>query len=452
MARILIVDDQKNFRRSLTIAVEDWGHDVSEAANGEEAIKEVEREIFDLVVTDLVMEPIDGLVLLKRIRVVSPSTEILLMSAHGSIPKAVAVIKSGAADFIIKPFSMEQFEQTINRLVEQSKLKRTVKRLQKVLADKYVTEEMIAVSAGMREVMRQASLVADWSVPVLIQGESGVGKELVAMAVHHLSYRIEKTFIPVNCGAFSETLLDSELFGHCKGAFTGAHTNKRGLIEEADGGTLLLDEIGEAPPALQVRLLRFLDNGKFRRIGEVIERESNVRIIAATNKDVEEMIKTGEFREDLYYRLSVAIIKIPPLRERRDDIVVLIQRFMQKYGEAMNNKDVRIHPEVMAKFQDYQWPGNVRELENAIEHALIVSGGEEVRMEHISPKFQRNGQVQAESLMSSNKPLSEIEKQYILRVLDNCKGNKKKAAEVLEISRTTLISRLKQYAQSSDSN
>jgi len=447
MIKILVVDDEKNLRRSLAIALEGWGHEVVEAGSGVEALERVGEEIYDLILTDLVMAPMDGMTLLKEINRISPHSEVLLMSAHGTIDQAVEAIRHGAADFVVKPFAMDHLEQVINRLITQMDLKRTVRHLRTVLAEHYLYDDMVAASPQMREVMRQVALVADWSVPVLVQGESGVGKELVAMAVHHLSRRKEKPFIPINCGAFSETLLDSELFGHAKGAFTGAVTNKRGLIEEADGGTLFLDEIGESPQALQVRLLRFLDNGKFRRIGEVTERQSDVRIIAATNRDLDKHIKEKIFREDLFYRLSVAIIQIPPLRDRKEDIAVLSQRFLETYANKMDKPPVHLHPQVLSIFQQYTWPGNVRELENTIEHSMIVCSGNEIRPEHLGPQFKKMS-AKSESLgLDQDMPLSEIEKRYILSVLKRHHNNKKRAAEILKISRTTLISRLKQYQE-----
>ncbi|MCK5145313.1 sigma-54-dependent Fis family transcriptional regulator [bacterium] len=449
MIRILVVDDEKNLRRTLAIALEGWGHEVVEAASGPEALQKIGEEIYDLMLTDLIMEPMDGLALLEQVRQVSPYTEVLLMSAHGTIDRAVEAIRRGAADFVVKPFAMDYLEQILNRLIAQMDLKRTVRHLRTVLAEHYLYDDMVAASPQMREVMRQVALVADWSIPVLIGGESGVGKELIAIAVHHLSQRKDKPFIPINCGAFADTLLDSELFGHSKGAFTGAVSTKRGLIEEADGGTLFLDEIGESPQALQVRLLRFLDNGKFRRIGEVSERQSDVRIIAASNRDLEQHIKNKEFREDLFYRLSVAVIHIPPLRERKEDIAVLCQRFLELCAKKMDKPPMHLHPQTLALFHQYPWPGNVRELENTIEHSMIVCDGNEIRTEHLGPQFRRIKMTGDIMEMGRDMPLAEIEKQYILSVLKRHQNNKKRAAEILQISRTTLISRLKQYGQDS---
>ena len=446
MAGILIVDDEKNLRRSLRIAVEEWGYQSAEAASGEEALHLIEQDVYDVVLTDLVMEKMDGIELLKRIKALSPTSEVLMMSAYGTIEKAVDAMRQGAYDFIVKPFSMDYLDMMLRKVIGQKKLKQTVKRLMDALVEHYPFENVVAVSAGMREVMHQVALIAGWKVPVLIHGESGVGKELAAMAIHHSSGRSEGPFIPVNCGAFPDTLLDSELFGHCRGAFTGAVTNKRGLIEEADQGTLFLDEIGEAPAALQVRLLRFLDNGRFRRIGEVIERESDVRVIAATNQDLIQSIRDGRFREDLYYRLSVATIAIPPLRERKEDIPVLCRRFLEKAVERMGRASVRLHPQVHRLFQNYSWPGNVRELENTIEHSLIMTDSDEITVEDLPVKFRGAGGGFQDLLAQGETSLSEIERRYILSVLEKTGGNKKQAAEILKISRTTLISRLKSYS------
>lgn len=448
MANILIVDDEKSIRRSLCIAIEELGHKTAEAGSGEEAIRFITEEIYDIVLTDLVMEKMDGIDLLRKVKELSPSTEVLMMSAHGTVTRAVEAMKEGAYDFIVKPFAIDHLELVLKKLLSQMELKQTVRHLKSVLADHYLFDDIVAVSPGMCEVMHEVSLVADWSMPVLIQGESGVGKELVALAVHHLSGRSGGPFVPINCGAFSDTLLDSELFGHCKGAFTGALVNKRGLIEEAHRGTLLLDEIGEAPPALQVRLLRFLDNGRFRRIGEVIERQSDVRIIASTNSDLGQDIKDEKFREDLYYRLSVAVINIPPLRERKEDIPALSQRFLEKYSKRMEKLVTRLHPQVYSLFQNYPWPGNVRELENALEHAIFVSRTDEIEMDDLPPKFREIGAKKEEPIIEGDLSLREVERRYIFSVLKKTGGNKKKAAEILNISRTTLISRLKSYQKS----
>ncbi len=446
MANILVVDDEKNMRRSLSIAMSDWGHEVDEAESGERAVEMVKKEVYDIVITDLVMEKMDGIMVLKKVKELSPYSEVILMSAYGTISKAVEAMRQGAYDFVVKPFSMDHLEVLIKKLQNQMELKKTVKTLKSVLADRYPFNDIVAVSKSMREVLHHVSMISEWSVPVLIQGESGVGKELVAGAIHNLSERREKPFVAVNCGAFPETLLDSELFGHCRGAFTGATVNKRGLIEEADGGTLFLDEIGEAPNALQLRLLRFLDNGKFRRIGEVVERQSDVRIIAATNRALKDEIDEGRFREDLYFRLSVAVIDIPPLRERQDDILALTQWFLEKCSKRMKRKVPKIHPDVNEIFMKYRWPGNVRELENTIEHLLVLNKAGEIGPDDLPPKFKdTERQIDKSKMIEENMPLHELEKRYILSVLKKTDGNKKRAAEILKISRTTLISRLKTY-------
>lgn len=448
MATVLIVDDEKGLRRSLCITLEEWGHKAAEAASGEDAIKMIEKDIFDIVLTDLVMEDMDGIELLRRLKKVSPTTEVLLMSAYGTVSQAVEAMQEGAYNFIVKPFSTDHLKMILEKLLSQLQLKKTVKHLKAVLADHYLYDGIVAVSPEMREVMHQVSLVSNWPVSVLIKGESGVGKELIALAVHHLSKRGNKDFVPVNCGAFPDTLLDSELFGHSKGAFTGAVENKRGLIEEANGGTLFLDEIGEAPPALQVRLLRFLDNGRFRRVGESIERSSDVRVIAATNRDLGKDIEEKRFREDLFYRLSVATIQVPPLRERKEDTIALSQHFSKIYSKRMDRPVARFHPQVFRIFQNYSWPGNVRELENTIEHTLIISKTDEIGIDDLPSNFRKVQDDMDGLLIDSNPTLGELEKKYILSVLKKTGGNKMRAAEILGISRTTLISRLKSYGVS----
>ncbi len=448
MANILIVDDEKNMRRSLSIALEDWGCQTSEASCGKEALDLIAHDVYDVMLTDLVMEEMGGIELLRKVKELSPVTEVILMSAHGTISKAVEAMQLGAFNFIVKPFSMEHLQVILKNVFNQMELKKTVKHLKAVIADHYLYEDIVTASASMRDVMRKVTLYADRVVPVLVQGESGVGKELVAMAIHHLGNRKEGSFVPINCGAFPDTLLDSELFGHSKGAFTGATVTKRGLIEEADGGTLLLDEIGEAPPAFQVRLLRFLDNGLFRRIGEVSERKSDVRIIASTNRDLRKDIRNGKFREDLFYRLSVAEIYIPPLRERKEDISALSQRFLESYAERIGKPIQRLHPNVYRLFHNYLWPGNVRELENTIEHALIVSKTNEIIIEDLPPKLFNMENDRNDRVKDGDLPLADVEKRYILSVYQKTGGNKKRASEVLKLSRTTLISKLKSYGVS----
>ena len=445
MAKILIVDDEKNIRVSLRVAIEEWEHDVLDTGSPQDALEIIKDKDIDVVVSDLIMDDIDGIELLHNVKQLSPETEVILMSAHGTISKAVEAIGLGALDFVEKPFSIDRLEMVLERAVKQISLKRTIKHLQTVLTEYYPFEDIVAKSSAMKEVMHQVTMVAKWNVPVLIRGESGVGKELVALAIHNLSERMDKPFVPVNCGAFPDTLLDSELFGHAKGAFTGASVNKRGLIEEADTGTLFLDEIGEAPAAFQVRLLRFLDNGYFRRVGEVQERNSDARIIAATNRNLEERIEDKLFREDLFFRLSVAVIAIPPLRERTEDIPVLCQRFLESYGKKMKKEGMAIHPSVYSIFNEYPWPGNVRELENTIEHAIIVARKAKIMVDDLPPKFGNFVKKTPRLDLNGDLDLKEVEKRYILSVLERTEGNKKQAAQILNISRTTLISRLKSY-------
>ena len=445
MAYILIVDDERNIRRSLRVAIEDWGHKVDDTGTPKEAVEKIQENDIDVVITDLIMGDVDGIELLNKIKQISPTTEVILMSAHGTISRAVEAIRLGAMDFVEKPFSIDRLEMVLERTLANMELKKTVRLLQKVLSDTYPFEDIVAASPLMKNVMHQVAMVSKWDVPVLIRGESGVGKELVALAVHHLSERSGRPFVPVNCGAFPDTLLDSELFGHAKGAFTGASVNKRGLIEEANTGTLFLDEIGEAPAAFQVRLLRFLDNGFFRRVGEVTERNSNARIIAATNRNIEDLIKEKLFREDLYFRLSVAVIEIPPLRERREDIPVLCKRFLESYGKKMDKQGVTIHPYVYALFAEYGWPGNVRELENTIEHSMIVARQSKITIEDLPQKLVRLVKQNSGININGDLELKEVERRYIISILEKTGGNKKKAADILNISRTTLISRLKSY-------
>lgn len=449
MARILIVDDEKGLRRSTAIAFQMRGHQVEEAATGEEALGLVRKDIFDLIITDLVMEDLDGLELVKNIRALSPTSSIIMMTAYGSIDSAIAATKLGVSDYITKPFTEDQILLAAEKTFQRQKLESTIRVLQSVLIDKYQFKNIITVNHELQEILRKICLVAAQNITVLLVGESGTGKELMAAALHRMSHRKDSAFVALNCGAFPETLLESELFGHTRGAFTGASSHKKGLVEEADGGTIFLDEIGDAPPSFQVKILRFLENGEFRRLGETITRKADVRIIAATHRDLAREIQDGRFRDDLFFRLSACRFDLPPLRARNEDIPFLAQHFLKTYSSEMNKQVDMIHPRVYDTFLGYTWPGNVRELGNTVRYAVAITTKNCIDIEDLPGSFQKLIREKILPVYSLDQPasLSDLEKGYILSVLEKTGWNKKKACEILKISKATLHRRLKEYKQ-----
>lgn len=449
MARILIVDDEKGLRRSTAIAFQLRGHQVEEAETGEEALEFVRKDIFDLVITDLVMEDMDGLELVKKIKALCPISSVIMMTAYGSIDSAIAATKLGVSDYVTKPFTEEQILLAAEKAFQRQKMESTIRVLQSVLIDKYQFKNIITVNRELQEILRKICLVATQNITVLLMGESGTGKELIAAALHRVSHRKDRPFVALNCGAFPETLLESELFGHTRGAFTGASSHKKGLVEEADGGAIFLDEIGDAPLSFQVKILRFLEDGEFRRLGETITRRADVRIIAATHRDLEHEIEAGRFRDDLFFRLSACRFDLPPLRARKEDIPFLARRFLKTYSSEMNKQVDMIHPRVYDIFLGYSWPGNVRELENTIRYALAITTKNCIDIEDLPGSLQKLVREKILPVYSSDQPasLSDIEKGYILSVLEKTGWNKKKTCEILQISKATLHRRLKEYKQ-----
>jgi DNA-binding NtrC family response regulator len=452
VARILIVDDEKGVRRSTAIALQLKGHQVEEAGTGEKALQLVQKDIFDLVITDLVMEDVDGLELVRKIKALCPTSSIIMMTAYGSIDSAIAATKLGVSDYVTKPFTEDQIVLAAEKAFQRQKLESTIRVLQSVLTDKYHLKNIITVNRELREILRKVSLVAAQNISVLLIGESGTGKELIAAALHRMSHRKDRAFVALNCGAFPETLLESELFGHTREAFTGATAHKKGLVEEADEGTIFLDEIGDAPPSFQVKILRFLENGEFRRLGETITRKADVRIIAATNRDLEHEIQAGSFRSDLFFRLSACRFDVPPLRVRKEDIPFLARHFLKSSSSEMNKEVNMIHPRVYDIFLRYSWPGNVRELENAIHYSVAITTKNCIDIEDLPDSFQKLGREETIPVYSPDQPptLSDLEKSYILSILEKTGWNKKKACEILEISKATLYRRLKEYKLDGD--
>ena len=439
-AKILVVDDEAIIRESLRDWLSDAGHQVLTAENGPQALEIMERDKPSIAIVDLVMPGMDGIELLKKAKEVSPSIEVIIITAYASIPTAIAAIREGAYDYIEKPFSPEKVELLIKKLVEHQRLIEENISLHQKLEKRYRFENIIAKSAKMQQIIELIKVVAKSNATVLITGESGTGKELVARAVHSQSYRKDKPFIPVSCAALPESLLESELFGHEKGAFTGAHAQRKGKFEFANRGTLFLDEIGEMSANIQVHLLRVLEEKAFTRVGGNELIKVDVRVISATNKDIEKAVASGQFREDLYYRLNVVTIELPPLRERKEDIPLLAQHFLKKFA-LENQKEISgFSPEVTDFLLKYQWPGNVRELENTIERSVILAQNSYIE---IADLLQKNSPLVSSAL--TGRSLREVERSHILNILSETGGNYSEAARILAISRATLYNKAKVY-------
>src|ERR671923_1840384 len=375
MGRILIADDHDSLRRGLAQAVSEAGHEIEEAPNGNAAIEKLHEGYFDVVVSDLKMGGSTGLDVLKTTKTLHPSSAIILMTAFGSVSTAVEAMKSGAFDYVQKPFEIEEMEVKIEKALEVKRLKNQLDYLRDTQNDIYDFDRIVGSSAALQKVLDIVKKVAKSNTTVLIRGETGTGKELIAGAIHHNSLRNSRNFVKVNCAALQENLLESELFGHEKGAFTGADKQRIGRFEQADGGTLFLDEVGDMSANTQAKILRVLQEHEFERLGGTRTLRVDVRLIAATNRDLNAMVQAGQFREDLYYRLNVVSIEMPPLRERKEDIVPLANAFIRKFAGELKKKIEGIEPEAQKMLMRYNWPGNIRELENTIERAMLLAEG-----------------------------------------------------------------------------
>jgi two-component system response regulator AtoC len=449
MARVLLVDDEENLRLALKTYLRKQGFDVVASASVDDALAQCEREAFDFVVTDVRMPGRTGLELLGELRAKHPATTVVVMSAYGSVDQALEAIRAGAYDYVAKPFKPEELGFVLRKAEEREALRRENRELRAALVREHQFEELLGRSEPMKLVFSTVAKVAPYKTTVLITGESGTGKELVARAIHRRSPRATKAFVTINCGAIPETLLESELFGHKRGAFTDAHHDKKGLFEEADGATLFLDEVGELPMSLQVKLLRVLQEGTFRRLGETQDRRCDVRVVAATLRDLQADVKGGRFREDLFYRLHVLTVAIPPLRARREDIPLLVDHFVQRYNQKLGTKVTGLDPQASKLVYDYRWPGNVRELENTIERAMVLADAPVLRAIDLPERLREPQDPVAAELakgdLSVKRTTRVIEEVLIRRALEKTKGNRTRAAELLEISHRALLYKIKEY-------
>ena len=445
-ARILVVDDDPGMRKSLAIMLRREGYQVTEAPGGEEAAEHLGREVFDLVITDLKMERVSGLDLLRRVKQMSPAVEVVLMTGVGTIESAVEAMKSGAFDFITKPFRLEEILLRVRNALEKRRLKEEVHLLRAEVASAFGVEGIVGVSEGIRQVLTTLPKVAPTDSTVLITGESGTGKELIARAIHGASRRGQGPFVSVSCAAFPEQLLENELFGHVKGAFTGALAARKGLLEEAHGGTFFLDEIGEAPLPIQTKLLRVLEERTIRRLGDNRPIPVDVRIIAATNRDLAAAVRDKIFREDLFYRLNVIRIHLPPLRERREDIPLLARHLLTMHCRRLGRELTGFSPLALKSLGEYDFPGNIRELSNMVEQAVALAAGPLIEPQDLPERPLHPCREAAPAQAPPGpKSLRAMERDLILERIRARQGNLNLVAKDLGISRTTLWRRMKEY-------
>jgi len=441
--KILFVDDDKQILSIVDQFLTRCGFTVETESNGHKAIDRVKKDFYSVVFTDLRMPDIGGMELLKEIKKASTGTEVIIVTGHGSIETAIEAMKSGGYDFLQKPINFNRFKILIERIIEKQKLEEENRLIRNKLKERYRYDELVGMSDGMQKIYETIDKMSSGSPTVLIRGESGTGKELTANVIHNNSDRKSGPFIPVNCGAISESLLERELFGHVKGAFTGALKDSIGLFKAADGGTLFLDEIGEISPPVQVSLLRVLQEKKVRPVGDTRESSIDVRVIAATNKKLKQAIKEKMFREDLFYRLNVVSITMPPLRTIQNDIPLLVRHFIEKHNPHKTQKLPKISPRAMAALMAYPWPGNVRQLENVIQRAYALGLKDKLKIVDLPDEFRKEPQEKGSAVRDLN--LKRIEKKTILEALTEAAGNKAMAAKLLGVNTTTVYRKMAKY-------
>jgi DNA-binding NtrC family response regulator len=449
--RILVIDDEPTLRESLQIALSASGYELRTARTGEEGLELLAKESPDLILLDHWLPGINGDQVLQRVKEANPEIPVIIMTAQGSVELAVQSMKMGAFDFLVKPFELDQIEALVQKGLDRIRLKKELEWLRAQYQEKFRSGGIIGISPKIREVVQLAEkLAASSETTVLLEGETGTGKELLAEYIHSLSPRASYPFVPINCGAFPQELLESELFGYEKGAFTGAsEKGKMGKIESAEKGTLFLDEVGELPPPAQVKVLRVLEEKEYFKLGSVEKKKADVRFVAATNKDLEEEVRKGKFRDDLFFRLNVVRIRIPPLRDRKEDVLSLFKFFIARFNEQFQKGFLRISGEAEERILAYPWPGNVRELRNAVERIILLEKGETIQGKHLAflggkddecPPFPPRVAIPPQGIV-----LDEVMKEYIVEALKMKKGNKIQAAKLLGISRSALIYRMEKY-------
>ncbi|MCB0261565.1 MAG: sigma-54-dependent Fis family transcriptional regulator [Calditrichaeota bacterium] len=443
MNRILLIDDDVNLCKVIAYQLKKNGYNVTSANSGAEGLKYFAQQDFELVITDIQMPDISGIQVLKDIRRRNRQVVVIIITAHGSVDNALEACHLGADDYLTKPFGQEQLRFVIEKALQLRRLQQENNILRQELIGKYRFENLVAHSAKMEEVLKMAGRVAASDATVLILGESGTGKELVARAIHYNSPRKDKPLVTVNCPSIPDNLLESELFGHVKGAFTGAIKDRKGKFEIADGGSIFLDEIGDLREDVQAKLLRVLQEHEVERLGGSKTIKTDVRVIAATNKNLEMMVQEGNFREDLYYRLSVVPVQIPPLRDRKEEVPYMVDFFIKRYAK---DRRFQVAPEVITALQDYEWPGNVRELENVIERAVVLSSDNHITMDSLPANLLtrlKTADSDQHRISADTHSLAEVEKRAILGALDEAGGNRSKAARILKVPRHVLLYRLK---------
>jgi DNA-binding NtrC family response regulator len=445
--RIIVIDDEVNAASALETLLREDGYEVSRAHDARSGLALLEKTDADILLTDLRMPGMDGLELMRKAQAADPELATIVMTAHGAIDTAVAAMRQGAADYVTKPLNMGELSVVIERVLERQRLRREAGELRARLADRHRLDKLVGTSAPMKALHETILQVAPSRASVLITGESGTGKELIAAAIHQHSPRASRPFVKLHCAALAESILESELFGHEKGSFTGALARKDGRFSQADGGTLFLDEIGEISPSIQVKLLRFLQEREFERVGGTQTVKVDVRIVAATNRDLPALVKEGKFREDLYYRLNVVPIEVPPLRARPSDILVLAAHFLKKYG-SQNDKELKgFSDEALAALSRYPWPGNVRELENAIERAVVIARGNEIGVGDLSVTITSTAGARPDGYPAiPGASMAELERFAITRTLEHTGGSTSRAAEILGISARKIQYRLHEYS------
>ena len=446
--RILVIDDEENMRHMLAVLLEKEGYKVSNAGDGKEGLELALENFYDIILCDLKMPVMDGMAFLENFQDRQLDSTVIVMSAYGTLDTAIEAMKNGAYDYVSKPFKPDEILLTLKKAEERERLRKENRQLQESIRESFSFAQMIGRSSAMQDIFATIEKVADYKTTVLITGESGTGKELIAQAIHHNSSRADKPLVTVNCGAIPETLLESELFGHKKGSFTDAVRDKTGLFQEAHEGSIFLDEIGELPLKLQVKLLRVLQEEEIKRVGETQSIKIDIRVMTATVKDLAEEVEAGRFRDDLYYRINVLQVAVPPLRDRLEDIPLLIQHFLDKTGKRLGLEIDGVSPTARRVLQRYPWPGNVRELENVIERAIVMADGRTIGLKDLPPYLQ---QPQSSEILTGDENLSikqgsrRLERTLIQKALEKTGGNRTQAAKILEISHPALLYKIKAY-------